>query len=60
MRVIIDFTFTDEEREQITRYYRKRDGTTGLPKLATRQMVREFVEEGLAAHREATVDLDKE
>lgn len=44
MRVIIDFEFSDEQREDLTKYHRKTYGTTGLPKLATRQMLREFVE----------------
>lgn len=35
--------FTDEERALITEYYRKAHGVTGLPKLATRKTIKEFV-----------------
>lgn len=44
MRVIVDFEFSDEQREAITAYERKAYGTTGLPKLASRKQVRDFVE----------------
>lgn len=51
MRVIIDFEFEDAEREQIVKYYRKTEDLKGLPKLATRVLLRQFVEDALNRHR---------
>lgn len=47
MKIIVKLDFTDEEREQITKYYRASRGEKGLPRLATREKIQEFVKEAL-------------
>jgi hypothetical protein len=56
VRVIIDFEFSDDERELITKYTRQQTGETGLPKLATRKMLREFVESAVGNQFTAAAD----
>lgn len=61
MRVIIDFEFSDEERELITKHERLESGARGLPKLATRVMLRKFVESAVNnAMVHAADDVEKE
>lgn len=50
MKVIIELDLTDEQRRQIVAYWRSRDGKRGLPPLARREDIREFVAEALNNH----------
>lgn len=43
MKVIVELDVADQERELITKYYRITYGTKGLPKLATRKMIKDLV-----------------
>jgi hypothetical protein len=47
MKVVIAFDFSDAERAQVVRYYRARLNTKGLPRLATRELLRDFINEAL-------------
>lgn len=50
MKVIVSFEFTDEERQRITTYMRERADRKGLPKLATREMLRDWIREAIDCH----------
>lgn len=50
MKLAMTFNFTDGERERITRYQREEMGAKGLPKLATRAMLRDWIGEAVDSH----------
>lgn len=56
MRVIMKFDVTDEQRELITKYVRKTEGTFGLPKLAGRKLVERFITEAYEVHQDYAKD----
>lgn len=47
MRVNVSFDFSDDERRDLTRYFRKSFGSKGLPTLATRALCRKFINEAI-------------
>lgn len=49
MKVIMSFEFNDQEREDIVKYFRHKHATLGLPRLATRKLCHEFIQEAVEA-----------
>lgn len=47
MKLIMTFDFGDEERAKIVRFYRENRGAKGLPKLATREILRDFIADAM-------------
>ena len=50
MRVVMTFDFDEDERERITRYFRDQNDLKGLPKLATRELLRRWIGEAVNSH----------
>jgi hypothetical protein len=47
MKVVMTFDFSDDDRVALVAYRRSYYSQTGLPKLATREMCRDFIRQAL-------------
>jgi hypothetical protein len=56
MKVAMTFDFSDDDREAIVAYNRSRFGVMGVPKLATREMLRDFIQEAIQNQRLSLAD----
>jgi hypothetical protein len=50
MKVVMTFDFNDDERERIIVYMREQYGKKGFPKRATREHIRDWINDAINSH----------